>query len=231
VRLRPAPASRVASSRRHQRLRPSEAGQDTQLGAACGHGRAVWRARAASDGPEQPFLRAASAAPKPRHVADAARDPANCVQAERLRSAHAAEELCGQQRHLRVRRRAPSDVPANRCGMSTMVHRGAQRAQVQRGGASCSGRVQVTRADSAAPRADAADTCGSRSSCGAPTYRSGAVWEQYAASCTCRGTQLEARSSRCGPRGGFPAGGPARRRRSRSTQQTLRTSLGKSMSN
>ena len=39
--------------------------------------------------------------------------------------------------------------------MSTMVHRGAQREQVQRGGASCSGRVQVTQMHSAAPRADA----------------------------------------------------------------------------
>ena len=155
VRLRPTTGARLDASRRRQRLRPSEASQDAHFAASRSRGRASRLARLASDGPQQPFLRAASAAPKPRHVADAARDPANCVQAERLRSAHAAEELCGQQRLRQARWRAQSDVPANGCGMSTMLHRGAQRAQVQRGGASCSGRVQVTQMHSAAPRADA----------------------------------------------------------------------------
>ena len=103
MRLRPATASRVAWSRRRRQLRPSEAGPDTQLDAARGHGRAVWLAQAASDRPRQPFLSAASAAAKLRRVADAARDPANRGQAERLRSAHAAEELAGQRRLLRGR--------------------------------------------------------------------------------------------------------------------------------
>jgi len=138
---------------------------------------------------------------------------------------HAAEEPAGQRRLRQARWRAPSDAPANGCSMSIILHRRSQRAQVQRGGASCSGRVRVVVAGSAAPRVEAANTCGSRSSRPAPPYRTGAVWVQYAASCTCRGRQLEARSSRCGPRGGFPAGDPARRRRSRSTQQTLRTSF------
>ena len=231
VRLRPTTGARLDASRRRQRLRPSEASQDAHFAASRSRGRASRLARLASDGPQQPFLRAASAAPKPRHVADAARDPANCVQAERLRSAHAAEELCGQQRLRQARWRAQSDVPANGCGMSTMVHRGAQRAQVQRGGASCSGRVQVTRADSAAPRSDAADTCGSRSSCGAPSGVRQCTMVHHAASCTCRGRQLEARSRRCGTRGGFPAGGPAQRRRSWSAQQTLRSWITQVLSN
>ena len=160
---------------------PSEASQDTHFDAAHGHGRASGLAQAASDSPQLPFLRAASAAPKPRLVADAARDPANRGQAERLRSLHADDEPAEQQRHLCVRRRALSEVPLHGAPGCTMVHRGAQRAQVQRGGASCSGRVQVTRADSAAARAEAADTCGSRGSCDAP---SGARLELLTAAAT-----------------------------------------------
>ena len=128
VRPRPTTALRVARSRRRQRLRSGETDQDTHSGVTIGHRPAHYPAPAASDGPEQPFLSAPSAAPKPRHVADAARDAANCGQAERLRSAHAAEEPAGQQRLTQVRWRARSDVPANGCGMSIMLHRHSQRA-------------------------------------------------------------------------------------------------------
>lgn len=48
-----------------------------------------------------PSLRAAIAAQKSLLVADAPHGPANLGQVDRLRSAHGAEELGGQQRHLR----------------------------------------------------------------------------------------------------------------------------------